>query len=777
MNKRRTIFTLLVTAMALYCACSIAFASNAKVDNNTYSHNSRYLNSNTIIIDGIDVSYWQYNVDWEKVKRSGIDYAFIRIGYTGQGYNRKSPLSLNGDSYFESNYKNAKAAGVQVGVYYYAHSISPTEAKKEANYVLKLLNGRDLDLPVVFDIEFADGRLRDAYNNWRPSVRRANMTANSLAFLKTIADAGYEPMFYSYLSMMNSSFDMPLIDGKYKVWIAQYNTRNNYSRSYDFWQYTSSGKVSGVYNSTDCNFWYYNNAKEKTKSGTTSIKNCTVSLGTTSYSYNGTPRKPTVNVTYGGKTLKNGVDYKVRYIKNVLSGTGYAMVKGMGKYSNTALKSFRIASRTISSATSTISSIPSQTYTGSAKKPAITVKYGKVTLPSTSYTVKYSNNINAGTATVTVTGRGNYYGSIKKTFKINKATPKITTSYTSYSKLPAATPFLLNAKTSSGGKLTYSSSNTTVATVNSYGKVTLTGKIGTAKITITSAATANYNGKTAIVTVSVAKRTPTITTSYTSYSKLPGAAPFLLNAKTSSGGKLTYSSSNTAVATVSNDGKVTLTGKIGTAKVTITSVATASYNEKTATVTVSVAKRTPVITTTTNIKKHDKNSPFTINYKTTGDGKVAFKSSSPTIASISTTGRVTIRKAGTVKFTVSTAETETYKAASKVITCTISRYSDYLINGVRNTTVNLKSTKGTGYVKVTWNRSPGFKVNGYQVYRSTKRVGGYTKIATYKVQNYCKNTKNLKKGTTYYYKVRGYRVINGKPYYTKWSNIIYRRAI
>ena len=136
---------------------------------------------------------------------------------------------------------------------------------------------------------------------------------------------------------------MSLIENKYKVWIAQYSTDISYSRPYEYWQYTSSGRVNGITGNVDCNFWYYDNAAEKTKSGTTSIKKADVSLGATSFKYNKNKKYPKVTVKYNGTTLTQGTDYKVNYIKNVLAGTAYAMVTGKGKYSNTQLVPFTIS--------------------------------------------------------------------------------------------------------------------------------------------------------------------------------------------------------------------------------------------------------------------------------------------------------------------------------------------------------------------------------------------------------------------------------------------------
>ncbi|MCB6994433.1 hypothetical protein LI177_13180 [bacterium 210820-DFI.6.37] len=149
-------------------------------------------------------------------------------------------------------------------------------------------------------------------------------------------------------------------------------------------------------------------------------------------------------------------------------------------------------------------SVPNQTYTGKALTPAVTVKDGSKTLKNgTDYTVTYSNNVNAGTGKVTITGKGNYTGSVTKTFAIAKAKQTITGTST-FNKAYGSKAFSLGAKAK--GKLTYKSSNTKVATVSSAGKVTIKGT-GTATITVNAAATTNYNKAAAKkVTIKVAPK-------------------------------------------------------------------------------------------------------------------------------------------------------------------------------------------------------------------------------------------------------------------------------
>lgn len=141
--------------------------------------------------------------------------------------------------------------------------------------------------------------------------------------------------------------------------------------------------------------------------------------------YNGSAQTPTVMVKDGSTTLTNGTHYTAAYSNNINAGTATVTITGRGNYTGTKTANFTINSKSASSLT--ISSIVAVTYNGSAQTPAVTVKDGSTTLTNgTHYTVAYSNNINAGTATVTITGKGNYTGTKTANFTINKAALTIT---------------------------------------------------------------------------------------------------------------------------------------------------------------------------------------------------------------------------------------------------------------------------------------------------------------------------------------------------------------
>ena len=145
----------------------------------------------------------------------------------------------------------------------------------------------------------------------------------------------------------------------------------------------------------------------------------TLKITVPSVTYNGKAQKPAVTVKYNNYKFKNGTDYTLSYKNNTKIGTATVTVKGKGKLSVTKSVTFKINAKPIKNAVITYNN--SLTYNGSTLSPAVTVKYGNATLKkNTDYTVAYSNNVNAGTGTITITGKGIYGGSVKKTFTIKK---------------------------------------------------------------------------------------------------------------------------------------------------------------------------------------------------------------------------------------------------------------------------------------------------------------------------------------------------------------------
>lgn len=195
------------------------------------------------VSSGIDVSHHQGYVDWKKVKAAGYDFAFLRIGYRGYG----EAGNILKDREFDRNYRNAKDAGVKVGVYFFAQAVNEEEAEEEARCVLEWLDGKEPDLPVVYDPEsILDDEART------DGVSGEQFTKNTKRFCEIISDAGYQPMIYA--NMLWEAFELDLAELKdYPLWYADYEALPQTPYHFTFWQYASDGEVPGVDGSCDLN--------------------------------------------------------------------------------------------------------------------------------------------------------------------------------------------------------------------------------------------------------------------------------------------------------------------------------------------------------------------------------------------------------------------------------------------------------------------------------------------------------------------------------------------
>lgn len=198
------------------------------------------------VFHGIDVSKWEGSINWSKVKNAGIDYAILRVGYRGTGNG-----ALYEDPMFDTYIEDALSVGIPVGVYIYSQALTTEEARAEANFVLQRIKEYQISLPVVMDYEFYgnDGRLYNAH------LSKAEMTANALAFCETVSDAGYQPMLYANKSFLTENIYASEIEEVAPIWLAHYTTDSSYTGDYDQWQYSESGRVSGINTNVDCNFY------------------------------------------------------------------------------------------------------------------------------------------------------------------------------------------------------------------------------------------------------------------------------------------------------------------------------------------------------------------------------------------------------------------------------------------------------------------------------------------------------------------------------------------
>ncbi len=205
-----------------------------------------YEDQNYRIRKGIDVSHHQGDIDWDKVKASGYEFVIIRIGYRGYGQTG----SLNQDRTFYTNIQEAQAVGLDVGVYFFAQAINEEEALEEANFVLDMLEGYSLQLPITYDPEL----IRDDEAR-TDNVTGEQFTKNTIVFCERIKDAGYEPMIYSNMVWEAELFDMEQLQ-EYPFWYADYEKIPQTPYDFSFWQYTETGKVDGIEGNVDLNIQF-----------------------------------------------------------------------------------------------------------------------------------------------------------------------------------------------------------------------------------------------------------------------------------------------------------------------------------------------------------------------------------------------------------------------------------------------------------------------------------------------------------------------------------------
>lgn len=194
---------------------------------------------------GIDVSKWNKEIDWDKVKAAGVDYAIIRVGYRGS-----STGSLVEDPYYDTNIRGALASGLKVGVYFFTQAVNEVEAVEEASMVIRLVRDFELTYPVFIDTEGAGG------NGRADGLDQETRTLVCEAFCRTIQNAGYQAGVYASRNWLNNNLETARLEN-YNIWLAEYRSVPLYQGYYQMWQYTSKGKVDGIQGDVDMNISYF----------------------------------------------------------------------------------------------------------------------------------------------------------------------------------------------------------------------------------------------------------------------------------------------------------------------------------------------------------------------------------------------------------------------------------------------------------------------------------------------------------------------------------------
>lgn len=197
-----------------------------------------------VTAQGIDVSEHQGRIDWDAVKASGIDFAILRVGFGAPSFRGRGRV----DYQFDRNISECERLGIPYGVYIYSNALDDRQAADEASMVIDCLSGHNPRLPVYYDLEdnkiIADGR-------------QSGIASRAQTFCNRISAAGYKPGIYANLNWFNNILTDPVFkSSSWDHWIAQYNSKCDYTGNYSFWQYTSSGKVSGISGNVDMNYAY-----------------------------------------------------------------------------------------------------------------------------------------------------------------------------------------------------------------------------------------------------------------------------------------------------------------------------------------------------------------------------------------------------------------------------------------------------------------------------------------------------------------------------------------
>ena len=199
-----------------------------------------YKKDNTSL--GIDVSQWQGDdIDWNKVKSAGAEFAIIRVGYQ-KGYDKDNAI----DPYFEKNIKGAKEAGLKVGIYFYSYAKTVEQAKEQANFVVQNLKDYEIDLPVAFDWE-----------SWGSFVKcgMSFYDLNNIAhnFIKILEENGFKGSVYGSKNYLERVWYVEEFDD---IWLAHYTSKTNYEKEYYLWQFCDTGRIDGINGAVDIDVLY-----------------------------------------------------------------------------------------------------------------------------------------------------------------------------------------------------------------------------------------------------------------------------------------------------------------------------------------------------------------------------------------------------------------------------------------------------------------------------------------------------------------------------------------
>ncbi len=206
-----------------------------------------YSKDDVTAVRGIDVSKFQGNIDWDKVKNDDVGYAYIRLGY--RGYESGKIVT---DEKYEDNIEGCNRVGLDCGVYFFTEAINEAEGREEAEFVLEHLEGYHTELPIVLDVE----QSANVYKSRTRNLTYEERTKIVIAFCERIKEAGYTPMIYGNLKSMMVMLDFSQLE-EYDKWFAYYRSPLRFPYKIKMWQYSASGEVDGIKGDADLNLMFY----------------------------------------------------------------------------------------------------------------------------------------------------------------------------------------------------------------------------------------------------------------------------------------------------------------------------------------------------------------------------------------------------------------------------------------------------------------------------------------------------------------------------------------
>ncbi len=695
---------------------------------------------------GVDVSQWQGEVNWQAVAEYGVEFAILRIAFSGRG---EDDGGL--DKTFYKNYKEAQQNGLKLGVYIYSYSTTVKEAKMDAEQVLEQLGGRYLDYPIFFDLE----------DECQAGLSKRLKTDMCLEFMRVIKEAGYEAGVYASENWFQDHIYYSEVKAQGTTWLAKWPKSDQADEDHsadEFWQFRSDGRVAGIDGGT----------------GDVDMNACYYTPGT--YVYTGENITPSFSVysPTNGMKLTEGTHYTVEYKDNKNVGTGKAIITGIGEYVGLSFeKTFEILPRNIGATEITVSD---KSFSGAPLTPNPKVVFDKTTLKKDkSYTLSYKKNTNVGTATITVKGKGNFDGSTKVTFKIKPRKLKnaefegiVNKVYTGKSVKLSSVKVKTSAITfKKGTDYTYTYKNN----VN-FGEAKIVFKAKGKRTTGTVSKTFHIVPMTPeyIKSSKTGKSSTVITWGHSDY-----ATKYQLYRAEGKNGKFKkiYTSDNRWQYTYKDKSlkegtyyyyKIRAYKSVGGKKY---------YSYWSDTITV----KTKISDTAFSLKPDYDNKSIKVSIKkdksVSGYILYMYDSSAKKMKKIWQGKSTSFEKTDIEPNKNYHFKIKTYKKANDgTIYGNLSEKQTVRLDYPEKVATISASSKSAGSIKLKW--SEAISANTYQIYRATEPEGKFTRIGTTKTLSFTDSS--AESGIYYYYKIRSYMKVGKKKYYSEWSDIIKKKA-